>query len=184
MQKRRLSVIASLAVLIGACSSTPQSVAPNNTSVINTTAQSESAESTKAKVNSTQLSTVQVNNIASGETAKSESNSDLPSWYLSPPKNTVTACAKVRGNDLNNARIIASAKAQAQYLETQQVSVSSETHITETASSKTGSQSTYNNKIILKTSGELSHHYGVKKQKTLEINNVSHLCVLYGVTSY
>ncbi|PTC00847.1 hypothetical protein C9975_05250 [Thalassospira xiamenensis] len=120
---------------------------------------------------------------ASQPSPQSSSETKLPDWLLAPPENTVTACAKVKGNDLHTAKTIVVAKAQAALLSSRKVAVQSRTMLSQ-QQRQTGAESTetldYNNQIHLQSSGNVDHTHQVLKEAEVDLNQEKNLCVLFG----
>jgi len=111
------------------------------------------------------------------------SRPSLPDWLLAPPENTVTACVKVKGNDLHTAKTIVVAKAQAALLSSRKVALQSRTMLSQ-QQHQTGAESTetldYNQQIQLQSSGNVDHTHQVLKEAEVDLNQEKNLCVLFG----
>lgn len=114
---------------------------------------------------------------------KQENIEKLPDWLSSSPNGYVSACVKVKGNDIYTAKIIVRAKAKAELLSTREVNIESEISITQTSSTlnkQSIDSADFKSKMNLKTSGNIDHTYKVIKEEVVFINKVRHLCVLFG----
>lgn len=111
----------------------------------------------------------------------------MPEWLLSPPEHTVSACVKVKGDDLHTAKTIVVAKAKAALLSNQKVDVQARSMLSKTQTETTtevdrsaNDSMRYRSDIKLSTSGSIDYTYTVIEEAQVQLNQQNNLCVLFG----
>jgi hypothetical protein len=115
---------------------------------------------------------------------QARNSQELPKWVRQPPNNYVSACARVDNGDYISAKKIATAKAQADYLTRQSVTVVSNTDVIERVNSSKYSDtkdSSYQQHIHLQTQGEVTSYFRVIEDGLVHFDQYDQWCVLMGV---
>ena len=106
-------------------------------------------------------------------------NTGIPEWYYQNNASQAAVCVKVNSGD-TQLRTIAIAKAQAELLRQEKVSVHSELIITHEENTKTGaSSSTMDERITQKSDGVVEENR-ILKSGMFIFDDAKHYCILYG----
>ena len=106
-----------------------------------------------------------------------------PGWMLSPPANTVPACAKVYDGDIQQARTVAVAKAQAELAYSRSTKLNSTRVVNEQVSGSI-EDPTVSNKVVqtvnMTTEGHIEH-YEILQSEMVKGATQQEFCILYGM---